>query len=122
MEPLAPRGGVRSITVPDVGLSSPTMRAAQSPRMAYGHAGSFGHKLHAVTAFRDAKAHHELFSKDRLRDLRNPMREYKQQCACATNPAAPARFPSSRSCLSTPPKSFGGQLQTDCVFAPPQTW
>eukprot|EP01043_Picozoa_sp_COSAG02_P038591 COSAG02_NODE_2987_length_7613_cov_13.554565_1_plen_1662_part_00 len=36
-------------------------------------------KMTVSRAFADAKSHHLLFSKDRLRPLRNPMREYKAQ-------------------------------------------
>eukprot|EP01046_Picozoa_sp_COSAG06_P010699 COSAG06_NODE_589_length_13988_cov_250.649435_8_plen_116_part_00 len=48
----------------------------------------------AVNAFADAKSHHKLFSRDRLRDLKNPMREHRSQCAsasppCHTFPSAP---------------------------------
>ena len=40
----------------------------------------------AVNAFADAKSHHKLFSRDRLRDLKNPMREHRSQCASASPP------------------------------------
>ena len=100
----------RSITV-DTAFEPPSTAAGWLRSPVSRHV---SHKLHAVSAFRDAKVHHKLFSKDRLRELRNPMREYKHQCE-----------PSHTGSTLTPPHQFPSRtfvtrhrrrrLTADCV-------